>query len=125
MVGRGQRLADHAFQAVDQAGGLHVSRAAGVPRRGPDEPALQAELLEPLPPPGVEQPQQQLTAALQHVEQVQLYRDVADQAAGRTVDMYPGLHQAEVRVAAADRDDLPVHDHRDADPLRAAARTRS
>jgi hypothetical protein len=29
--------------------------------------------------------------------------------------MHPGLQQAEVRAAAAERDDLPVHDHPAAD----------
>ena len=112
IVGRGQRLADDAFQVVGQADGLDVPRAAGVPRRCPDQVLVQAQVRQPVPPLGVRRLQQRLLALVEQVEQVQLDRDGLDQPGGRVPDVHAGLQQPEVRSPAADRDDLPVHDHR-------------
>ncbi len=75
---------------------------------------MQAVLGEQLPPHGVRQAHQQVAAGLRRVEQVQLDRDAADQSVGRAEDMHAGLQQPEAGATATDRNDLPVHDHRDA-----------
>jgi hypothetical protein len=121
VVGRGQRLADHPFQGVGQADGPDVGGAAGIPRRRPDRVGVQAELGQPLAPPGIGHRQQRLAVVVQQVEQVQLDRGLADQAGGRVPDVHPGLQQPEVRAPLADRDDLPVHDDRAAHPLASTA----